>query len=322
MTTTDVARPNRRRPGKPNPAQRRKKTESPALQKAAEGHRIVMPLIVRGATWKREVTITPAEYGRLDVDPEYQRGKTDEIQDLITVLQHGGVLLGEIILAERAWGPDVNRRLLWVVDGFQRVSAYQALDKSFVASVFVTESLADEAALFEAANTRRILSANVQVKAWPGPSATLLRRLDTKPDSPVFDRISWKNSSPHKLSASVLIYGTKDLLTGRAKGGSIQWALARTDAELATPRALDAARIFIEFVGLVSPKSYIRMNVVRGLAVVARERWERAGGSWVCSMPSAYQMERLRQVNWSSVVPSFAARFQPIILDHVRKIWK
>jgi hypothetical protein len=281
-----------------------------------ESRRLWSPVIVGGINFKERGIVTPSDYARLDVDPSYQRGKTNEVAMLILALQRGGQIPDPVDLAMRTWGPQDGK--LWIVDGFQRTCAFQELSLSFAANFYKSESLEAERRFFIAKNNRRSLSTNAQVKAWDGPSTALLHALNNSPDSSLYGRISFDHSGSDKLSASVLIRGVERCLSGSRNTSDIQRSLSRCDNLLKTQTDKLKATTYLRLVSLCFPHGYARLLPSLALAEVANEYWKTA----TMAPPGPGTIKRIAAVNWKTQLPGQGGQFQDLANAIIKRYWK
>jgi len=287
------------------------------IRQTADAARTWRPVLVQGCTFKAQRTITPDQYGLLDVDPSYQRGRTDMITTIIAALQAGGSVPDVPDVAHRSWGPKDGK--LWILDGFQRISAFQELNMSYIVNVFDTEDLEAEKRFFLAKNNRRSLTSNTKVKSWSGPVVDLLRALNTKPGGALYGRIAFDGSGGDKLSAAILVRGIERLLSGARSQGDIQRSLSRTDGQLVTMAAKQQASVFCEVVALSFPKGYALGLPVLALAEVARLLWMEQGRN---SLPTPVALARIRNINWRAQLPGLASNNVDLATAIIRRYWK
>jgi hypothetical protein len=295
-----------------NPNQRRRRIESPAIQAALEKRAQYKPVTVSGIGEGKLITVTPSMFGRLDVDAAYQRGETNMVGQIVRALQSGGKVLDPVTLCQR---PDSDK--LWIIDGYQRVCAFQQLNMPFKAMLHESDSADAEHQFFIAMNARRSVSANVIVKAWTGPSGFLLRRANESMEHPLYDRVNFsQSSSDARIAASSLLNGVKCAVGIDRTGGKVDVVLSRVDMALAKRLNVARAEHYLRLVGLVAPKMYLPALVLRAIGTVAYERWQND-----THMPTLKVIERMRNKNWAADVV-LVEKYMPVLLDAVRKIWK
>jgi hypothetical protein len=274
-------------------------------------------LTVEGISQGRLTVVTPATFGKLDVDPAYQRGETSMVSDIINALQAGGLVLDPVTLRKRPWAKD--REQLWVVDGHQRVCAFQELNVPFQAMVHESESLDAEKKFFLALNSRKAVGADVIAKSWTGPCARLLMAASQNPAHTLYERVSYAQGfNESRLGAMVVVRGAWTATSGMpGTGGSAQRLLSRLDVAIGPPEKKLRAEMFLQLMGDAFPKGSCSLLVSTALSVVAFERWSEAS-----KYPAAQQVERLRKVSWRMEVPVLTAKFRPVLVELIRRIWK
>lgn len=284
-------------------------------QKVADHHdkrASFKPVAVSGISAGEFITVKPAMFSKLDVDPSYQRGETTMVNQIVRALQAGGAVLDPVTLCERR-----DNGKYWIVDGYQRVCAFQQLGIPFTAMLHQSDSAEAEKTFFIALNSKRALSANVIVKAWTGPSGSLMRKANESLEHPLYDRINFTQSSNDaRMSASSLSRALLTLVASDRAAGRIEKMLSKID--MAMTSGVKRARVehFLRLIGRICPKGYVPVAVLRALAITATERWEKD-----VEMPSAKVIERLRTKNWAADVP-LVEKYMPIIVSAVQKIWK
>lgn len=291
---------------------KRLRSESVALANAHEKRTQYKPVAVTGISPGKLITVTPSMFSRLDVDPSYQRGQTSMVTQIVRALQAGGAVLDPTTLCQRKGSDN-----LWIIDGFQRVCAFQQLRVPFQAMLHESDSAEAEHAFFIAMNSRRAVSANILVKAWTGPSASMMRKANESFEHPLSERINFTQSSNDaRIAASSLVTGMKSVLGVASGGGRVEVSLSRID--LAMSKRLNVARIehYLRLIGRICPKGALPALVLRAVGEVARERWEDD-----TQMPAPKVIERLRNKNWAAEVV-LVEKYMPVLLEAVRKIWK
>lgn len=300
------------------PAKRRSNLRHPAHVELRERTRTWQAVVIEGVTYKERRTITPPFYRLLDVDPRYQRGRTDMVATIISALQKGGAVPDVPMVAERAFGEPDGK--LWVMDGFQRVSAFMELNRAFMVDVFATSSVEAERSFFLALNNRRPLNSNTQTKAWNGPVVDLLRYLNER-EGLLRSRIEFDRAGGgRKLSAAILVRGVERLLSETRHVCDIQKSLSRCDGYLSTDRAKLEATTLCTLVAECFPEGGAGLMPVLALAEIARERWH--GHSGAPKLPTAAILGRLRAIRWRTQLPSQGRAYQDLAVSIVRRVWK
>jgi len=221
-------------------------------------------------------------------------------------------------VAKREWGPRDGK--LWILDGFQRACALQELGLAIEANVWVSENIEAEKRFFLAMQARKTIGTNQNVKAWSGPSADLLRRVDGDPDHPLYGRINFETGGGERLGAAIVILALERFLSGKRNAGDIRKALSRADERLkAGPKQLPRAEAYLCLLGRIFHKGYARRLPLMAISEVASEKWF---GLDAFPMPSGAVVNRLRAVNWSSETPSMAEKFLPVLVARIKRIWR
>lgn len=289
--------------------------DSQRVRIAAASRRLTPPPTLLNMPTGRLITVQHSQYGKLDIDPRYQRGETPMINELIAVLNQGGVIADPVSLAERKWGPEEERKKLWIVDGYQRACAYQAMNLPFSAMVYETRSLDQERLLFGTLNTRYAVSANLSVKAWAGPGAQLIRDAGGKDDHPLYGRVEYTRTSQTRLNASVLVSACVVAATGKTKTREVRKSLAELDLLMTRPAQRKLATDFLHLCGeifgdiTISPK----MLALTSLALALHEH----GGRY----PSDTVVKGLKKIKWDSIVETGAVKYRPIVMEAIRSVW-
>ena len=287
---------------------------SAAVRAQADRRLQQKPVVVTGIGPGELTTITPKQFGKLDVDPSYQRGQTSMVAAIVRALQAGGKVFDPVTLCRRRGGD-----VLWIVDGYQRVCAFQQLQISFTAMVHDSESAAAEHQLFIALNTRKAVSANVIVKAWTGPAGEIIRKANESMEHPMYDRINFaQNSNENRFAASSLVRGMLCSIGASRSSGSMNELLSRLDTQLGDKHSMNRARAehYLRLCGKICERGYIPALVLRALGAVAYRHWERE-----VTMPSMKVIERLREKHWAAEV-QLVEKYLPIIEQTIAKVWK
>jgi hypothetical protein len=292
--------------------QKRTRAESENIASAIEKRAQFKPVVVTGIGPGKLVTVKASEFGRLDVDPAYQRGRTNMVNQIVRAIQAGGAVLDPVTLCMR---PDSDR--LWIIDGYQRVCAFQQTKTPFQAMLHESDSGEAEHEFFIAMNSKRAVSANVIVKAWTGPSGTLLRKSNESMEHPLYERINFTQSnSDSKFSASTLVTGLKSVVGADRTGGRVEVHLSRLDMAMQKRMNVARAEHYLRLIGKVCDRGSLPAMVVRALGIVASERWTDD-----VTMPPLKVIERLRAKNWAADVV-LVEKYMPVLLEQMRKVWK
>lgn len=286
------------------------------VRAANEARRKYTPLVVTGISRGNLLLITPDKFDRLDVDPAYQRGETSMVADIVNVIQAGGEVLDPVTLCKRHWAKD--KETLWIVDGHQRVCAFQQTKKAFQAMVHQSDSLEAEKKLFHALNTRKAVGTDVIVKSWTGPAGTIIVAANASASHSLYERVNFQQSgNKSRIGAAVLARGMLSAASGALVAGPIPRILSRLDVALGPSAKKAMAERYLQMVGEVCPNGALPLLVMIVLALIANERWKDGG-----QYPSAKVIDRLRKVNWRQEVPEMTNKFRPIIADIITKTWK
>ena len=295
------------------------RAESEAVRLAADRRAIGKPLVVEGIGPGKLMRIAKGMFGKLDVDPGYQRGRvTPWINKLIQVLQAGGEIPDPVTLCVRPWDEDPQK--LWIIDGWQRVCAFQSMGRDFNAIVHESESQHAERSLFLALNSKYSMSANSIVHAWDGPAGLIINKADSDPMHPLFNRVHFGQSGRRgKCDASTLCKGICTAVTGVRISGDIYQFLRRLDAELnrSSKTNVAVAEHYLRLVAHIFANDRPLYMPAIVIALIAHERWQHS-----ITLPSSRVIERFHKLNWKAEVPSFNEKFLPVLMSLVRRIWK
>jgi len=304
----------------PQKVSKKQKVSDKAVVMAKQHLRVSRkPVLLSGVQPGKLITITPTHFGNVDVDRRYQRDKiTEEINDLIYVLQNGGDIPDPITVVKRLYKEDgVQSGKLWIIDGQQRFMAHLECGRDIRAMCHEVETLEAEKAFFLAMNARRVVGANSVVNSWPGAVADLLKRVDGTVGHPLYGRVMFKASGAEMIGAAILVRGLLAVMTDAVGGGRIDHLLNAAETALKGPRQRLKAEAFLGLIGQVFPHGYAPILPVVALGKVAFERW-----SFKIETPASAVIAKLRRVNWKAEVPSYAERFRPVLEAHIRRLWK
>ncbi|MCC7144271.1 MAG: hypothetical protein IT349_19420 [Candidatus Eisenbacteria bacterium] len=287
-------------------------TSSEALRAAAEKKRIGTPLVIKGIGRGKLTLITLSMQKHVDVDPSYQRGETSMVREIISTVQSGGEIPSPPHLAKRR-GSDT----LWVVDGYQRICAYQQLRMEYEAFIHDSEGRDAEAIMYQALNNKKAQSANNLVKGWVGPVGDLIRGAAADPSHPLYSKVNFGDGgSQVRIGATQLLKAVHAVLGGT--GGKHQYITASVDAKLNASRTnVDRAKLILRLIPSVFDKAPPKAALLQALCLVARERWASQPG-W----PTEKTISTLKAVNWEKVSPVQTYHYRPLFLEAVRKAWK
>lgn len=298
-------------------------TEAPAARKAtritseavrasSEKRSLTKPLVVTGIGPGEPITVTPAMYGQLDVDPSYQRGETSMVGEIVRALQAGGASLDPIKLC---WRKD-HPKTWWIVDGWQRACAHMQLNLPIHATLHHSDGPASEAQFFAVLNNRRAVQANVIVKGWPGPGAELLRQVNEDKGHPLFQRINFtQGSNDCRIAASTIVRAALCAVGVSKSPGRIHALLSRLDTAMASTRTAAKVKGFLELIGRAYPKGTPPAILMRAIGIVCNERW----GAESVRGPSEKTIEKLRERQWKTVL---LEQYMGVLVDEVKKVWR
>lgn len=296
---------------------KRSKAKSEAVRIKAELSRKYNPVAVRGITPGKLVTIPVEDFVHLDVDPTYQRGETQMVGQIVSAIQAGGLVLDPVTLVARPWAKnDAEKK--WIIDGYQRVCAFQQLGRPFQAMLHESESIEAEKQFFLSLNTRHAVHSNIIVKSWTGPGAEAIAKANASPSHALYERVNYvQNTNASRIPASVLVRGALIAATGKMTGGAIQKVLSRLDVAMGPPERRHLATKFLQLAGEICPKGTTNSFVLEVLGLAAWDRWSRGG-----DYPSVSVITRLAKVNWKMEIPAFSEKFRPVATAIIDKIWK
>jgi hypothetical protein len=289
------------------------RAQSVATAMSAEKRAGFKPVTVTGISDGDLILVTPKMFGNLDVDPSYQRGETNMVTQIVRAIQNGGMIPDPVTLCARK-GTDK----MYIIDGHQRVCAFQHLGVPFKAMLHTSNDVSAEHAFFIAMNSRRAVSANVIVKAWEGQSASVIRKANEMLSHPLNDRVNFSQSaSATRLAASSIVGGMREV-TGTFNGsGRIEQNLSRIDLVMSASR-LQVARVehYLRLIGMVSPSGTVPHLVLRAIGEIAREHWQSD-----VKLPTLKVIDKLRMKQWASEA-ILTEKYRSILVGIVRKTWK
>lgn len=302
-----------------NPKARAERRDTRVLSEpvrlAAEARAVRSPLVVTGISAGVLRMITPNMFADLDVDAEYQRGETSMVDEIVRVLQAGGVVLDPVTLCRRPWTTKPNK--LWIVDGHQRVCAFQQLGMSFQAIIHDSDDLASEKKFFLALNNRRAIVSDVIVRSWTGPSAVAIVKADKNPSHSLYGRVSTSQGTNNaRIGATSIARGMLAASTGLEPTGSAVKVLGRADTAMKEAHRSHMAEQYLTLLGDCFPKGDVKSLVVVGLGKICWEHWSNGK-----DYPTKHQILAIRETNWDNVVPAWAKKFESKVLDTMRKLW-
>lgn len=292
--------------------------ENEAVRAKAITQRVNKPVLLKGVSLGALITVKPSAYKLLDIDPEYQRGEVKaEVNSLVAAIEAGGFIPDPVTLVKRTWVNGTDASKLWIIDGQQRVAAFQLMDREFQAMVYTADSYEAEKNFFLVMNTRQAVNASTFVHSWPGLGAELIRRANDQEGHPLHGRVLWGPGSGARIAGAILVKGLLGAASGSAAGGSIQNTLSRLDHALKDHDARERARLFLELVAHVFPTSYAPTLAMQALGQVAYRRWLKGA----LNLPAARRMSNIAVLKWDKLVPSYAARYRGVLELEIDKRW-
>jgi hypothetical protein len=294
---------------------RNKKSTSEAVRQQADKARKHTVLTVSGIGVGKLVHIEPRDFKRLDVDPSYQRGETKMVSTLVTVLQRGGKILDPVTVCERSWD---RHGKLWIIDGHQRVCAFQQLGMGFTAMLHSSSSLEAERSFFIASNARKAVSPNLMVKSWAGGSGKMVVAANETPSHPLYNRLGLEQGgSMSRIGSMIAARGCYIAATGHKPFGSAADLLSRLDVACGVPGKKAKAEAYLRVLGQLVPKGRVNVNVAEALAQCCHEKWEEG-----ISYPSQRSVTKLASLNWQIEVPILVRKYVPVIQGIINRWWK
>ena len=105
-------------------------------------------------------------------------------------------------------------------------------------------------------------------------------------------------------------------VVGNEGSGRIEVSLSKLDNAMA--KSMQKARVehYLRLIGKVCPSGTLPALVLRAIGSVAHEQWEHE-----VKMPSVKTIERLRLKQWAASVV-LLEKYQPVLIDIVRKMWR
>ena len=292
-------------------------SESPHVLAAARGRRSWQPVVLERMGRPEYRVLSVEEMAGLRVDERYQRVRVSSmVNDLIHVLSEGGAVLDPITVAQR---PDDQR---FILDGQQRFWAHSELKRPLPALVYRVpggdEGLEIERKAFHVLNQKAAVSGDHHVKAWHGPVGDLVRRWESKPDSPLYCRINFSSATRRSFPAGVLLRCLVAAMGGRSLGGILR-LLPIADGLLAKPGHPARVEAVARTLAAIFPAD-VRMSYVAAMAIgeIAEQRWERA----TPAPPNEASTRALRRINWLTVAPTSSAKFLPLVRAEIDKRWR
>jgi hypothetical protein len=259
----------------------------------------------------------------LKIDKRYQREEVStEVRDLIHVIKRGGQVTAPITVVERKYGDHG----LYIVDGQQRWWAHVDTLTPIHAVVYTVESYDDEVTMFQTLNTQSRLSARTRVASWPRAAGTVLHRLNEDETSPLFGRISFADASMTTIGAIPLLRGLLAVLSNVSHNGAVDRTLMAFDKQYEAKKgwADDAILRYATIIAQVfhdSGDHRLRTLPAMALGKMCHAKWRGARSVKEMALPNERQISRLRNTNWSSLLPNGSVVWMPTVLAHLLQIW-
>ena len=270
----------------------------------------------------RLMVIPVAQLSTLNVDEEYyqRRERRTMVNSIIHAMSAGGIVPDPVKLAKRVDGS------LWVVDGQQRYWAHVRMQRPLTAMVYDVTKIEDEMALFTVLNTRASIRATSRIHAWTGPTAALLRELNSKPGGFFHEQIDFGHNTGRPFSSAILakVIAASICPSMRAYHNGIDQVLLAADGALnANPvSAGERAGATLHLIGRVfDPKHQRRMRylVAIAFALTAREKWDKYGR---IVSPTPREFTSLARYDWEKCVEGFSVKYLPTLERQIKKRWK
>lgn len=289
--------------------------EEIANRKGGGPVRLREPVIIKGILFTEQRRVPAKDLLNLKIDATYQRERVDSISgDLAEVLRRGGQIPCPVHLVKRKNGD------LYIVDGQQRWWAHLDAEKDMTALVHTVDSYETERDMFVALNLQVRVLPGLVIKAWSGPSAETLRRVNADEDHALYHRISFGLTAERQVIRP--LFRAASLLVGMAAAAGTTYSGATTrllqqvDSKMGTGQARARVEEFLNLVAGVFPASASNRMLILSLGLVAHERWGAAPAP-----VSDRTLSALRRLPWDTVVPAFTDKFRPVVLEEIRKRW-
>jgi hypothetical protein len=276
-------------------------------------------LIVEGISDPTSHMIEPAEFTRLEIDARYQRGRTNEVNDLIHVLKNGGKVYDPVTLCRRKGG-----ETLYIVDGHQRFWAHHDCGLPMPAIIYESTGWEAEALLFQAMNMRRGLTPDIIVKSHQGPGAALLRKVAAEESQLIFNRVHFGPPGRRQFSAANLMRAMLSVSRDVVPTGQITQICARVDHAFANdPAARQRCDALLRLIPRVfAPGVSPRGLAIIALARVAEQRWRgKKTADPINLLPPPAVTTRIGHINWPLFCTSFAMTHIHNVVAEVAKRW-
>jgi len=277
-------------------------------------------LIVEGISKPETRFIDPKDFVNLEIDSRYQRGRTNEVNDLIHVLKSGGKVYDPVTLCRRKGGDT-----LYIVDGHQRFWAHHDCGMAMPALIYQSENWQAEALLFQAMNMRRNLTADTVVKSHQGPGAEMLRKAAEDENHLLFNRIHFGAPGRRQYKAAQVIRAMLAVSRDVIPSGGVSLVCGRLDHAIENdPYAAVRCNALLRLLPRIFPPGMAMPKMLAMIAVarVAENRWRgKKPSDPINLLPSQAVCARLARINWSHYILSFAMTHIHNVVAEVGKRW-
>jgi hypothetical protein len=261
----------------------------------------------------REIRILPKDYGRLALDPRYQRQDIAAWHNDLRDALKRGTKTPAIAVAVREWHEEgMPTGMLWVVDGQQRMWAHVDLDLPIVAKEYHTSSLEEEKRLFVVLNHKVPIGPNHTVKAHPGISAKFLAEINENPSHPLCNRIQFQDGGTKARYGAASLVGLV-CVTLVGKGAGVIANLISMDRLLERPTTSRMVSDLLASMAL-SFSSKASHEMLRAWGLVARQLGGRPMTKMECS--------KIRRLKLESVVAASSTERVVLIQRRMLKTLK
>lgn len=275
----------------------------------------IPPVLVKLTGQPKLVQIPVDQLSHIKVG-EYQRGtERGWIKQLAGVYARGGSNPCPIQVVKRANGDR------YVVDGQQRLEAHKLLGLPILALTWNLEDLETERDLFVLLNWHKKIGASYVINAWSGEGGDLIRRLNAKVDSPLYQKIALGDHTGFRYTATSILRSFTTLLGNdeRSSNGSTLDVLHALDlACKTTSRVEEKVAVFSDLVGKVFKEYRPPFMAMMALARVAKDKWAKK----TPYMPTGLELSALVRINWDEVIPGFKWVYFDLAVKAVAKRWK
>ena len=270
-------------------------------------------MLIADAGSSKMITITPDQYGKLAIDPRYQR---EEVGPFVASLREAirrGTTPPPIHVAKRAYEEDgIPKNKLWIVDGQQRMWALVDAGHEILALVHEVSSLDEEKRLFHVLNMHKRVGANHMIAAYPGPSTAVLREINDDPKHTLYQRILLERySGSHNKINSATIIRAIVVAFGKQTSGTTE-LLGAMDQIVTTAAGSARVKQFLGVLGQVFEKRKPSWEMIiafgRAYARLGRE-------------PSQSEIGRLKRLKLEAVVAATPSERQLLMMRRILKVF-